>query len=454
MWRGKVLRKIKPTEEERKKVLLFGSKLEEVARKVSGLDAVICGSLGKGTWLSGNHDIDIFIMFQKETKREDLEKKGLEFGARIYKDLKGSPEIKYSEHPYTSGRIGSFKVDVVPCYRIHPGERVISAVDRSPLHLEFVRQNMKEGMKDDVLMLKQFCKAAGIYGSEAKTLGFSGYICEILVMKYGSFESVMKAAAAWHLPYKVDLSGKAETGHKEIFVVIDPTDVRRNAAAIVSPYNIMKFICCAKRFVEKPSESHFVEPAVKALSSPQVSTLKARETHFMCLLLEKPAVIEDIVYQQTRRTLSRLQDILKHNEFPVIRGYEYIGRKIILFFELESSNLPDAKKMTGPPLFARRHVEEFVAKYGDLAYVEGANVAADRKREYRTPSALMNGIMGKNAKELAAIGIPNHLIKPFKSAKILEQKAFFGLLREKEFSDFLRRMYFENLLHNHKLSFA
>lgn len=446
MWRAKVLRKIKPTEEEKKKVLSFGSRLEEVARKVSGLDAVICGSLGKGTWLSGNHDIDVFIMFPKETKREELEKKGLEFGARLYKEMKGMPEVRYSEHPYTSGKIGSFKVDVVPCYRIHPGERIISAVDRSPLHLEFVRQNMKDGMKDEVLLLKQFCKAAGIYGSEAKTLGFSGYICEILVMKYGTFEGVMKAAAAWHLPYKVDLSGKAEAGHREIFVVIDPTDVRRNAAAIVSPYNIMKFIYCAKQFARKPSESHFSVPEVKAMSGPQVSFLKARETHFMCIVMEKPDVVEDIVYQQARRTLSRLRDILKHNEFPSVRSCEYVNRKIIMFFELEFSGLPDVKKMTGPPLFARKHVEEFVAKYGDLTYVEGANVVADRKREYRTPLALMNGIMGKNVKELAAMGIPNHMIKPFKSARITEKDAFFRLLKEKEFSDFLRRLYFEKII--------
>ena len=446
MQQDTVLRRIKPSNKERMRVSSFAKKLEETAKRFSKLDAVICGSLGKGTWLSGNHDIDIFILFPKDTSREDLEKRGLEFGAAIYKSLKGSPEIRYSEHPYTSGIIDGFKVDIVPCYKIHQGEHIISAVDRSPLHLEFVRDGMKEEMKDEVLLLKQFCKSSGIYGSEAKTLGFSGYICEILVMKYESFLGVMKAASSWHLPYKIDLSGKAAASHSEIFVVIDPTDIHRNAAAIVSPYNIMKFIYRAKRFVQNPSYSFFTEQKIKPMTPAQISSLNRRETHFIGIQIGKPVVVDDIVYQQSRRALSRLESILKHNEFQVIRSCEHVGKDIILIFELELGKLPATKKMTGPPLFAKKHVEEFAAKYGDLVYVEGSNVAADKKRDYKTPSSLIESMMKKGEKELAALGIPNHMIKPFKSGKIAEQKTFFSLLKDAELSDFLRKMYFEKII--------
>lgn len=441
---GSVLKKIKPPAAEEKKVDFFSKKVLAAVKKASGLDAIVCGSLGKGTWLSGNHDIDIFVMFPKETHRNDLEKKGLGIGAAVCRELGGKSSVRYAEHPYTMCMAGGFKVDIVPCYRIRPGEPVISAVDRSPLHLEFVKDNLKGGMEDEVRLLKQFCKASGIYGSDTKTQGFSGYICELLVLKYGSFEKAMKAAAGWNLPYTVDLAGRASS-HEEIFVVVDPTDARRNAAAVVSPYNIVKFIKNAKGFSAAPSPAWFVERKPKPLGTAQLKELKARGTHFICLSMKKTDIVDDTLYPQARRAVSRLSGILKHNEFLPVRGFEYIGKEMIFFFELELGNLPDVKKMTGPPLFARKHVEEFVQKYGSLAYVEGSNVCADRRRDYKTPAELFGSVMKKSEKDLAAIGIPEAVAKPLKSAKICENEGFFRLLKSIELSDLVRRMYFENI---------
>ncbi|MDI6721764.1 MAG: CCA tRNA nucleotidyltransferase, partial [Candidatus Aenigmarchaeota archaeon] len=443
------LKNIKPSENEKKRVNSFAEKLVSVAKKVSGLDAVICGSLGKGTWLSGNHDIDIFILFPKEAPREELEKKGLEYGARVCKEMNGKAEIKYAEHPYTHAKIGGFIVDIVPCYRIHPGEKIISAVDRSPLHLEFILTNLKDELKDEALLLKQFCKGAGAYGSDAKTLGFSGYICELLILKYNSFENMLKAASEWHLPYSIDITGKAVPHHREVFIVIDPTDIHRNAAAAVSSYNIMKFIHHAKKFLRKPSPWYFLEPKIKPLAPAQIRSLKKRETYFFAMVMKKPDVIEEVLYQQARRAAARLYGMLKHNEFVALRSYEFIGREIIIMFEIEVQCLPDLKKMVGPPLFARRHVDEFLATHSSSkfnVYVEGINLVAEKSREYKTPPALIRCLMKKGSKELADSGIPNSLIEPFKSARICEGNGFFLLLSDKEFSDFLRRMYFEKII--------
>ncbi len=447
--RRAVLKKIRPSGKEAEKVGSFAEKIVAAAEKVSGLPAVVCGSLGKGTWLSGNHDIDVFIMFPKETSREELEKKGLEAGARVCREMKGKAVVRYAEHPYTQCMSGGFKVDVVPCYRIHRGEKVISAVDRSPLHMEFVNENLKEEMKDDVLLLKQFCKAAGIYGSDAKTLGFSGYVCELLVLKYGSFMGVMKAAAGWHLPYTVDLLPGKPPHHKEVFVVVDPTDIGRNAAAVVSAASVMKFISRARRFLEKPSPACFRENAPEPLSKSQISLLKNRGTHFICIAMKRPDVVEDIVYQQSRRAVSRLHSLLKGGEFMPIRSCEFVGRKLMFLFELENPVLPGAKKMVGPPLFARKHVDEFVGKYRNAEfgiYVEGINVIADRKRDYTTPSAMLRSMMSMKKAELSAAGIPSTLVEPFASARIFEGPAFYSLLKDREFSDFMRRLYFEKII--------
>ena len=447
--RKAVLKKIKPSRNEAEKVASFSLKMVSITEKVSGLPAVVCGSLGKGTWLSGNHDIDIFIMFQKETSREELEKKGLDAGARVCREVKGRALVRYAEHPYTQCMSGGFKIDIVPCYRIHPGEKVISAVDRSPLHMEFVNENLKEGMRDEVLLLKQFCKAAGVYGSDAKTLGFSGYVCELLVLKYGSFMGVMKAAGGWHLPYTVDVLAGKPSRHKDIFVVVDPTDIGRNAAAVVSASSVMKFIGRARRFLEKPSAACFIEDAPEPLSKPQIRMLKNRGTHFICIAMDKPDAMEDIVYQQSRRAVSRLHSLLAGGEFMPIRGCEFVGRKLMLLFEVENPSLPGVKKMPGPPLFARKHVEEFVKKYRKAEfgiYVEGINVVADRKRDYTSPSAMLRSIILMKKAELLAVGIPSTLVGPLSSARIFEGPAFYPLLKDREFSGFVRRLYFERII--------
>jgi len=74
-----VLKRVKPTHLEEERVKKFVDQLLSVAKTVSGLDVVIVGSLGKFTWLAGDHDIDLFIMFDSTVEREELERLGLEF---------------------------------------------------------------------------------------------------------------------------------------------------------------------------------------------------------------------------------------------------------------------------------------------------------------------------------------------------------------------------------------
>ena len=79
-----VLEKIKPTEAERKKLTAVQ---EELAAEVKAAAEKLCvadifvkmvGSAARGTWLSGTHDIDVFISFPEETERGELEKRGME----------------------------------------------------------------------------------------------------------------------------------------------------------------------------------------------------------------------------------------------------------------------------------------------------------------------------------------------------------------------------------------
>ena len=71
------------------------------------------------------------------------------------------------------------------------------------------------GLEGDVLLLKQFLKGVGVYGSELKVGGLSGYLSELLVIRYGSFPKVLRAAKSWRPGEFIDLEGRGNRAHEE-----------------------------------------------------------------------------------------------------------------------------------------------------------------------------------------------------------------------------------------------
>lgn len=441
-----VLKDIKPSKKEREEFERFVKELLRVA-KVLGGDPVIVGSTGKDTWLKGDHDIDLFLMFSKSISREELEKKGLEIGKNIAKKMNGKTVIKYAEHPYVRAFIGSYRVDIVPCYRIRKNEKIISAVDRSPLHLDYVLEHLDPSLKDDVRLLKQFFKSAGVYGSDVKTQGFSGYVCELLVITYGRFVDVIKNMAKWKIPQFIDPENLWNNKiQKSLFknqplVLIDPIDKTRNTAAIVSPKNLVKAVDRAKEFLHKPSVNFFKVEKPEPLSRAEINSLKARKTKFMVLTMKLPGLIDDDLYPQVRKLLLRIKNLLEHHEFRVLRTLYFIGKRIYLLYELEIWELPNVEKVVGPPITAKRHVDEFRKKYGRCAQTEGTRWVVDRKREFTSVEKLIKTFI--NANDLAEKGVPKHLVHVFSKAVVIEHKKFWKLLGEnKEFSASIKKSYF------------
>ncbi len=449
-----VLAKIKPGKKEEDRIKKFVPGLLRIAKTVSGLDVSLVGSIGKQTWLSGDHDIDLFIMFPASFSREQLEKDGLEFGKRIAAEMRGRWKIKYAEHPYTHAIISGYEVDIVPCYKIAKGDKIISAVDRSPLHLEYVLENLSPAMQDQVRLLKQFCKGIGVYGSDAKNLGFSGYICELMIMRYGTFGHAMKSAASWEIPVVVDVEVQREAAGKNFrdqpLVVVDPTDPSRNAAAIVSAGNLLRFMAAAKRYNAKPSMDFFFPKPKPQLSGKEMSALKKRGTKFFAITFPTPDVIDDVLYPQLRRALRRIESHLKYNEFLVLRSCEFVGKSCALVFELENWSLPAVKKMLGPPIFSHRHSREFLDKYGKSIppkgfgpYVEENRWIADKSREFTTAASLLADLLKKKQDELQAFGIPKYIAGSFRKAKLLEDAKFFSSMKkDRALSAMLREEYF------------
>jgi len=114
-----------------------------------------------------------------------------------------------------------------------------------------------KGLEDDVLLLKQFLKGIGVYGSELRTRGFSGYLVELLIINYGSFENVLKTACGWKYGTLIDIEDHGTIIHKDPLVMIDPTDPVRNVAAALSLDNMCIFIDRACEFLKQPDISYF-----------------------------------------------------------------------------------------------------------------------------------------------------------------------------------------------------
>lgn len=444
--RKEVLAKIKPSQEEEKKLNEFLKKLIETARDVSKQDVVIVGSIGKFTWLSGDHDIDLFILFSKDTSRSELEKKGLESGKKIASSLNGKWIVKYAEHPYVQTFIKDYAIDIVPCYKIEKNEKIISAVDRSPLHLSYILNHLPADKRDDVRLLKQFMKGISVYSSDAKNLGFSGYVCEVLILKYRSFENVLKAAAKWKAGELIDFEKRKIDTRKfsdQPIIVIDPVDENRNAAAIISAENFIKFVSASERFLKSSDKRYFFPPQKKELSKSEKAKLKKRGTKFIALQFKRPDIVDDILYPQARRALKRLTNLLIHNEFYVLRSYEFIGKDIVFIFELETWELPEIQKMQGPPIFSKNS-EDFIKKYKSCRpYLSENTWYADRPREYKRAMDLLNRFIRRDIKKLADEGIPEKIVKQFSRAKMYGE-VWKLINKNKEFSAFLRNKYFSD----------
>ncbi|MDO5844146.1 MAG: CCA tRNA nucleotidyltransferase, partial [Methanocorpusculum sp.] len=259
----KVLARVKPDEVERREVSEMGKKLTDAVQRLAGVPAMMTGSAARGTWVKGDKDIDIFMLFSPELSREELQVKGLDAAYAVVREYNGTAEEKYAEHPYLNAVIEGFDVDLVPCYHVASTKDMKCAVDRTPFHTRYLLDRLGD-LKDDVLLLKQFAKGGGVYGSDLMTGGFSGYLCELLILNYGGFENFIEAASKYRYGEVVDLEKyypdkkSVKKIFKEPLIVIDPTDKDRNVAASLTPTRFSEFMELARDYCESPSEAYFI----------------------------------------------------------------------------------------------------------------------------------------------------------------------------------------------------
>jgi tRNA nucleotidyltransferase (CCA-adding enzyme) len=443
-----VLKEITPSEQEKQQTQMILDKVRSATDEILkplGFPHIVAGSFIRDTWMPDKKEFDVFILFPPRHSREKLEKQGLEIGKDIAKKLRGRHRIAFAEHPYVRASIDGYDIDIVPCYKVDSALRIKSAVDRTPFHNEWLSKHLYPKFIPEVRLFKQFCKGQGLYGSDTKTLGFSGYLCELIVINYRSFRALVEAAGKWE-PGKVLINLEGFPGFDDVdylhrkfpkqpLIVIDPVDPGRNVAASLSPENFMLFVFACREFLKSPSRDFFFKKPARPDPKKLEREMLGRGSRFLGFSFKAPGVIPDILWPQLRRTGRRVKDIMEQNDFGVM-GWDVWTNdldKCIVFFEFESCSLPRCRKLIGPSVFSKKHTGEFIEKYRDKGriWIEGEYWVAEVRRDFQEPRQKLKETLAADEKTLKAKGIASYLAR--------EISRGFEILQERELVSHARR---------------
>ena len=433
-----ILKKIKPSKYEIEYVSDFCNKLLKCAEEIAEpfyAYPVIVGSIAKQTWLKNDHDIDLFIIFRTKISKEKLEEYGLLIGTEICTKLGGTYHFKYAEHPYVFCEIENFNVDIVPCYEIKKGEKIISAVDRSPLHTKYVIETLKPVQRDHVRLLKYFCKQIGVYGADAKNNGFSGYLCELLIICYGTFLNTLKNLSKFRFGEFIDIEniGDRKRFKDSALVVVDPVDRYRNVAFTLSAQNLLKFKVESKKYL---NSKQF--PKIKKLYRKDLiqKLENKRGTNFVGIKYKSMEEVVENIYLKMRKLERKVVRYIEEQGFKIIRPFSWTDEKnVIILLEIERDKITNFRKHRGPVIFSRES-EHFINRYLQneySIYIEDNILYSDVKRKIvRCKDALKKFFKTEK--------IP----KKIKNIKILGDEEIRSIVNEdKELNNYLTKKYFE-----------
>ncbi len=394
----------KITEKSKKQIaeLAFNLVKKEIEKFPEVLGLEFGGSYAKGTWLSKDADVDISIRFKKSTSEEKFEKISKKIGFESLK--KYSPYVRYSEHPYVEAKIKNTKINVVPFYDVKIGEWKSSA-DRSPFHTKFMEKSLTPKMRNEVRILKAFLKSNGIYGAEIAKQGFSGYVSEVLVLHFGSFENVIKSISEIK---ENQVIGKASKKFETSIVIIDPIDSNRNLAAAISDENIGKFILISRAFKEKPR--------LELFKNKKLKVSKKYWGNLLVVKFDFKSRSPDVIWGQIKRATSSLVIQLELGGFTVLRSKSYTDqvREAYLLFFLKSTKISNIYSKNGPKFFRESGSKSFISKNlknTELMWI-GTNgkIISLEKRKHSDAVNFMSEFLKKNLQT----GMPKGLLADFK----------------------------------------
>ncbi|MEM0360164.1 MAG: CCA tRNA nucleotidyltransferase [Candidatus Diapherotrites archaeon] len=434
---AEVLAKVTPTEKEREKEKKTAEQIMAKIKKAKGkhLGVTLAGSIARNTHLRDDRDIDIFVLFPAKMPRAEFEKEGLAIGRKAFKGHKWW--LEYSEHPYTRGIVNGFEIEIVPSYNVKKASQLKSAVDRSPFHNRYLLKHLKPELCAEVRLLKAFLKGIDCYGAKIEKEGFSGYLAELLILKFGSLQKTLVEASNWKPGIALAIGEEVDSKKAKQFnaplVFLDPTDKNRNVAAALSIEQFARFVAASRAFLEKPDRKFFYPSKPKPISKQRMKKLIGIDQMFALRMPFPKNALSDVIWGQMRKFKKHL-----HNGFALygflprrVELFAEEGKSMDFFVELESIELNPTIIFTGPPAWDEPHSKAFLAKHSRPLTgprIENGRWIVEEPRKYVNAMALAKVFL-QERKKLEKEPFRKALSK----AKFLEKSEFLAIAKKDEF---------------------
>ncbi len=378
--------RLRPTLEEIRKAMDAFKEIKAIIEgalneTLKGIDysVELEGSVAKGTAISGDLDLDIFILLnKKDLNNAWLRESVVEPLVRKFSGITGyGVSLRYASHPYIHLITPSgVEADLVPAYRASSPTEILTPVDRTPFHTRYINEHLSEDLKDEVRLLKKFLKSVGVYGAEIKSEGFSGYLCELLILKYGNFLNLLKGIMKWREPQVVIIDEDVATEASELrkvfksapLIVPDPVDPRRNAAASVSRRSLALTMIASYEFLLSPSERFFNPPQVGEDPGTLEEVLHSTGRSSVVVIWRMRCPIPpDVMWGEVKSAGRSLANVLKSRGFVVtdIRFWDIeelclMAAYIEVFKTFDNYVLRRGPPRLGPELlkFIHKHLNE------------------------------------------------------------------------------------------------
>ncbi len=426
--RRKILEMIMPTEAEHRKLKETinilkkntWATLEETEYDVSFIEEQ--GSTGiKQTYLRGNGDIDLFIALNlqkykntlnfiskskliKSTKNLFLKLCQDVFIPSLEKSKATNIELAYAEHPYVSARIGQFNIDMVGCFDLDEDYikeyGPITAVDRTPHHSRFIKNNLTNEMKNDVRILKVFFQASHIYGDKSALgrFGFTGFSAELLIYHFKNLENLFNNFTK--IPSKpidffnrsIDELKKIKRFRNDYFILIDPVDKNRNVAASISRRAFKYAELRINQFNKNPSIDFFIKKDIPT----DIKLNEEEKDHFVVVEFESDGSRH---YTEVRDKLYKLANSIKSNlEYestrelrfgPTIFEVYFEDLSFALTFYCQKGKISKKYKRKGPYIKDRINFKKFITKYPNY-FIEKNRAYVILNRKFILPIELVS----------------------------------------------------------------
>lgn len=339
-----ILKKIKP---DGKEELELKNKVNDFINNINIKDAkvVLGGSGAKGTWLKNQVDADIFVKFDsKKYKNKDLSKILLKALKKKFKKI----ELIHGSRDYFNINYNNFIFEIIPVLDIKKASEAKNITDISPLHALWIRKNSNEKVRDEIRKFKYFLKINDLYGAESYIRGFSGYIAEILVIYYKSFNNLIKNVRRWKDGQVIDIehhgtANNLNESKKSPLIIIDPVQENRNAAAALSKEKFDRLI---------------------SLSKEKINFNKKK------LDFKKYNLILEVIPKKNKKDVMgakslKIFEYLKKNleRFDVKDSMFKFDNKASIYFKLKKTILDKYSEHQGPPLAIEDGCRKFLRKY-------------------------------------------------------------------------------------------